>query len=287
MTSWIPLGEMQLLPLSGGRLRIDGGNMFGVVPRMLWQRVAVPDEEHRIQVETNCLVVRTPSSLGLIDTGYGSKAPEKIRRRYAMQPGAPLVRNLRDHDIVPEDIDWVILTHLHFDHAGGCTYRDKNHRLRPTFCRARHYVQRVEWDDGVGDVPELEGSYFKDDFLPLAETGLLQWVNCQSEVEPGVTVSLTGGHTRGHQMVKLKSQGETAIYAADLCPTVAHLQTFWTLAYDQFPLIVRRLKPSLVRDIVEHRRLMLFSHDPDVAAARLAMDESGKLRADPIMRLPH
>ena len=285
MTSWIPLGEMQLLPVSGGRLWIDGGNMFGVVPRMLWQRVAAPDEEHRILVETNCVVVRTPTSLGLIDCGYGSKAPDKIRRRYAMEEGAPLVRNLKAHQIAPDDIDWVILTHLHFDHAGGCTYRDKNHRLRPTFSRARHYVQRVEWDDGVGDVPELAGSYFQDDFLPLAETGLLQWVNCQSEVEPGVTVSLTGGHTRGHQMVKLKSEGKSAIYAADLCPTVAHLQTFWTLAYDQFPLIVRRLKPSLIRDIVDHERLMLFSHDPNVAAARLIIDAAGQLQADPVTSL--
>ncbi|EMI21226.1 beta-lactamase domain-containing protein [Rhodopirellula maiorica SM1] len=282
MTSWIPLGEMQLLPISGGRLRIDGGNMFGVVPRMLWQQVAVPDEEHRIRVETNCLLVRTTTSLGLIDCGYGSKAAEKIRRRLAMEPDAPLVRNLQSHRITPEDIDWVILTHLHFDHAGGCTYRDENHRLQPTFHRARHYVQQVEWDDGVGNVPELAGSYFQDDFLPLAEAGLLQWVNCKSEIEPGITVSLTGGHTRGHQMVKLKSQGETAIYPADLCPMVAHLQTFWTLAYDQFPLIVRRLKPSLIRDIVEHDRLMLFSHDPDIAAARLRVDAGGRLGAEPV-----
>ncbi|GAA5505796.1 MBL fold metallo-hydrolase [Novipirellula caenicola] len=287
MTSWIPLGAMQLLPVSGGTLRIDGGNMFGVVPRLLWEQVAAPDEQHRIRVETNCLVVRTPNSLGLIDCGYGSKAPEKIRRRYAMQPGAPLVRNLRDHDIAPEQLDWVILTHLHFDHAGGCTYRDENHRLQPTFHRARHYVQRVEWEDGVGDVPELAGSYFKDDFVPLAEADLLQCVDSKFDIEPGVTMSLTGGHTRGHQMVKLKSQGETAIYPADLFPMMPHLQTFWTLAYDQFPMIVRRLKPSLIRDIIGHQRLMLFSHDPDVAAARLVMDESGKLRADPIMPLPH
>ena len=201
----------------------------------------------------------------------------------AMEPGAPLVRNLQTHNIEPENIDWVILTHLHFDHAGGCTYRDQNHQLRPTFSRARHYVQRVEWDDGVGNVPELAGSYFQDDFLPLAEAGLLQWVNCKSDLQPGVTVSLTGGHTRGHQMVKLKSEGESAIFPADLCPTVAHLQTFWTLAYDQFPLIVRRLKPSLIGDIVKHQRLILFSHDPHITAARLSVDAAGQVQANPVV----
>ena len=116
--------------MSGGRLRIDGGNMFGVIPRVLWERKSPPDDQHRIRLETNCILVHTPDSLGLIDTGYGGKAPTKHRLRYALEDGAPLARNLAAVGVTPDEIDWVVLTHLHFDHAGGATLRDEDGHLR-------------------------------------------------------------------------------------------------------------------------------------------------------------
>ncbi len=277
MSAWIRLGEIELLPVSGGRLWIDGGNMFGVIPRMLWQQVAVPDEQHRILVETNCVLVRTGTSLGLIDTGYGSKAAEKIRNRYSMEPGLPLLRNLARCGVAPEDIDWLILSHLHFDHAGGATYRDPTGQLRPTFPRARHFVQQREWDDATGELPELAGAYFLDDFVPLLDAGQLERVEDAAEIVPGVSVALTGGHTRGHQMVVLHSEDSWAVYPGDLVPTAAHLETFWTLAYDQFPLTVRRLKPEIIHDIVSQHRIILFSHDPSTPAGLLNHAVDGKL----------
>ncbi len=134
--------------------------MFGVVPRVLWERKSPPDDQHRIQLDTNCVVVQSGNSLGLIDTGYGGKATAKFRLRHALDEGAPLARNLAAVGIAPNEFDWVILTHLHFDHAGGATFRDEEGRLRPMFPRARHFVQRIEWDDAMPDFPNWPAPTF-------------------------------------------------------------------------------------------------------------------------------
>lgn len=280
MTGPISIGDFQLTIVSGGRVSMDGGNMFGVVPRVLWERQAPPDDHHRVLMDTNCVLVRTPDSLGLIDTGYGGKAPPKFRQRFSLEDGSPIVRNLAVHGVAPEQINWVILTHLHFDHAGGCTYRDENGRLRPTFPRARHFVQRIEWDDATADLPELAGSYFSEDFTPLNDAGLLEFVDGPAEIIPGITARLTGGHTRGHQMVLLESGGVSAVCPADICPTTAHLPTFWAPAYDQFPLTVRRVKPGILQDIADHDRVVQFSHDLRISAARLSRDTTGEMTVE-------
>jgi glyoxylase-like metal-dependent hydrolase (beta-lactamase superfamily II) len=278
----LSVGDIRLTIISGGRLWIDGGNMFGVIPRVLWERKAPPDDQNRIQLDTNCVVVRTPRSLGLIDTGYGGKATAKMRQRHALDEGTPLARNLAAAGISPNEIDWVILTHLHFDHAGGATIRDDDGRLRPMFPRARHFVQRLEWEDASAGLPELAGAYPLDDFEPLKKAGLMELMDGDTEVVPGISTELTGGHTRGHQIVRIESGRESAVCLADICPTTAHLPTFWTMAYDQFPLTVRRKKPVILGDIVESRCVALFSHDPQIGAARLSCDSSGEWSAAPI-----
>ena len=275
MSTHVSLGDFEVTIVSGGRLWIDGGNMFGVIPRMMWQRVAPPDDQHRILLETNCVLVRTPNSIGLIDTGYGGKSLQKIRERYSLEDGAPLPRNLAARGVAPDDIDWVILTHLHFDHAGGLTFRAADGRLQLTFPRARHFVQRNEWEDATGNLPELAGAYFPDDFALLEEAGLLELLDGLAEPVPGITTRLTGGHTRGHQIVMLESGDESAVCLGDICPTTAHLGIFWTLAYDQFPLAVRRAKPAIMNDIGTHDRLVLFSHDPNTPSARISAASNG------------
>lgn len=276
MNEQLSVGEFRLRFVSGGRLRIDGGNMFGVIPRLLWERESPPDEQHRIPLETNCVLVQTPSSLGLIDTGYGSKTAEKFRQRHALENGEPLVRNLEAIGFSPDQIEWVVLTHLHFDHAGGATRREESGDVCSTFPRARYFVQRAEWDDAISGLPELAGAYHLDDFVPLEKAGLLHVMEGDAEIVPGVFVQLTGGHTRGHQIVRIESAGESAVCLADMCPTTAHLRTFWTMAYDQFPLDIRRKKPSILNDIADNQRLALFSHDPDVVGARLKRESANE-----------
>jgi glyoxylase-like metal-dependent hydrolase (beta-lactamase superfamily II) len=281
MKAPISIGGIQLTIVSGGRLRIDGGNMFGVIPRVLWERESPPDNQHRILLDTNCVLVRRANSLGLVDTGYGSKGSAKLRQRHALEEGPPLERSLAALGLAPHEFDWVILTHLHFDHAGGATHHQYG-RMLPTFRRARHFVQRAEWDDAVSGLPELAGSYYPDDFTLIEEAGLLELVDGDAEVAPGVTVQLTGGHTRGHQIVRFESADDSAVCLGDICPTIAHLRTFWTMAYDQFPLTVRRKKPLILNDVADHHRIALFAHDPHSAAARLLRDSENQWSATPL-----
>jgi glyoxylase-like metal-dependent hydrolase (beta-lactamase superfamily II) len=283
MKASIFIGDIRLTFISGGRLWIDGGNMFGVIPRVLWERKSPPDEQNRIQLDTNCVLVHTPKSLGLVDTGYGGKATAKFRLRHALEEGAPLTRNLGAVGVRTDEIDWVILTHLHFDHAGGAIARDDIGRLSPTFPRARYIVQKAEWDDATANLPELAGSYFLDDFAPLVKAGQLDLVDGDAQVAPGVTTELTGGHTRGHQIVRIESRAESAICPGDLCPTTAHLPTFWTMAYDQFPLEVRRKKPIILEEIAAQHRIALFSHDRLIPAARLSLEPDNEWRVVPVV----
>lgn len=282
MTSNIKVGDIQITFVSGGKLWIDGGNMFGVIPRVMWEQKSPPDQQHRIPLDTNCMLVRTPQSLGLIDTGYGAKTHAKHRQRYSLDDGQSLVRNLAAIGVSSADIDWVVLTHLHFDHAGGATFRDNGGQLRPTFPRARHFVQRTEWEDATAQLPELAGAYFPDDFAPLENSGLIELIDGNVEIRPGITAQRTGGHTRGHQIVRIESAGASAVCLADMCPTIAHLPVFWTMAYDQFPLEVRRVKPGILNDIAEHERIALFSHDPRMLAARISKKHDAEWIVTPL-----
>src|SRR5207248_610662 len=172
----------------------------------------------------------------------------------------------------PEQIDVVILTHLHFDHAGGCTYLNESGELRPAFPLARHVVQRREWEDAAGRLPELRGAYFERDFLPLQDAGLIDFVDGDAQIAPGVSVRLAPGHTRGHQLVLIESAGATAMYPCDLCPTFAHLRTFWTMSYDQNLLEVRRVKPVWIGRAADEGWLMISAHDTQTRAAYIRRD---------------
>lgn len=275
------LGPYTVDVVAGGTMHIDGGNMFGVVPKSLWSRERTPDERNRIACCCNCLLIRgevdgQPRTV-LVDTGNGGKSSEKMRSFTNMQPGNPILESLDAVGVSPESIDNVILTHLHNDHAGGATKLDEDGVTVPAFPNARHVTQRHEWDDATGRRPELAGMYFEDDFVPLGEAGLVDLVDGETEVLPGLRVVPTGGHTPGHQMVVIEgSKGDAwpkAIYACDLCPTASHLHTSWCLAYDQHLRETRRVKPEVLGDLADHGGLLLFAHDPERYAVTLRRDE--------------
>lgn len=266
------LGDLQLESVSGGRLWLDGGAMFGIVPKVRWQTQCKPDERNRIALNTNCLLVRTAGGNVLIDTGYGSRCDAREREHSSLEEGHPLVTHLDEIEMAPGDIDGVILSHLHFDHAGGCVSYDSLQRLHPTFPKARYVIQQREWEDAAGDLPELARSYNKQDFLAIQEFGQLQLVDGDAAPFPGVSVRLTGGHTRGHQVIIVESGGERAIYLGDLCPTTAHLKRFWTMSYDMYPFELRRIKPVVLGEIADSGWLAVFDHDPEIKAAYLRRD---------------
>jgi glyoxylase-like metal-dependent hydrolase (beta-lactamase superfamily II) len=268
------LGNFQLTTISGGRYWIDGGTMFGVVPRKLWARVFPPDDQNRIAQATNCVLVQTGDQNVLIDTGYGSKLDEKQRRIFDAEAGDPLIESLHAQGLSAEQIDVVVLSHLHFDHAGGATQRHDG-RLKPTFPQARYVVQRREWVNATAEYPELRGAYPPENLLPLSslkDSGRLQFIDGDGAILPGIRTQVTGGHTEGHQAIFIESGGEAAVFLGDLCPSSRHLPTLWNMAYDVDTLQTRRTKPALLGQIADNGWWALLDHDPDAAAIRIQRD---------------
>jgi glyoxylase-like metal-dependent hydrolase (beta-lactamase superfamily II) len=266
------LGNWQLDSVNGGMFHLDGGVMFGVVPRTLWKNVAAPDELNRIQCANNCVLARDGTHTLLIDTGYGGKFSPLDRRFYNMEEGEPLLAGLAALGVAPDDVDTVVLSHLHFDHVCGATRFDAAGKRVPIFARARHLVGRAEWEDATGAIPELESAYPIADILPLYEAGLMMVVEDAQELVPGLRGHVTGGHTRGHMALLFESGGQTAAYLGDICPSTAHLRRMWHLAYDTYPMETRRRKPELLGRAADEGWWILWNHDPRVTVSRVARD---------------
>lgn len=266
------LGKWRLDSVCGGTFRLDGGAMFGIVPKPLWERLQPADQRNRIRMRANCVLARDGRHTVLIDTGYGGKHSPRDVEINALEPGEPLLENLARLDVAAGDVDLVVLSHLHFDHVGGASRRDASGRLVTTFPRAKYFVQRGEWHDATSGVAELRGSYLTDDLEPLEACGRLTLIEGDVELIDGLSTIATGGHTRGHQAIVLESQGQKAIYPADLCPMTAHVHRLWCMGYDLFPLETRRRKPLVLGQAADEDWLVLWDHDPDVVASRLARD---------------
>lgn len=278
-------GAWQLDTVSGGKLRLDGGAMFGVVPKPLWEKKQPADERNRIRMATNCLLARDGKHTIVIDTGPGGKHTPRERDFLALEPGEPLLESLEALGVSAESVDLVVLTHLHFDHAGGATHLEENGRVVPTFPNARYVVQRAEWQDATGGAAELRGSYPPENFVPLEEAGQLTLIEGDVEIVPGLRSLVTPGHTRGHQSLLLESEGRTAIYVGDLCPMTAHVRSHWCMAYDTQLLETRRRKPEVLGRAADGDWLVLWDHDPDWAACRLRREKQEFAVVDPLARL--
>jgi glyoxylase-like metal-dependent hydrolase (beta-lactamase superfamily II) len=268
------LGAFQLSTISGGRFRTDGGGMFGVVPKPLWSKTVEVDERNTIPQDTTCLLVEGEGRRVLIDTGYGPKIGEKQRRIISSEPGDPLARSLEARGLTRDDIDTVILSHLHFDHAGGGVSQTDDGQLVPAFRNAEYVVQRREWEIATARHPELLPAYPLENILPLEDSGRLRFIDGDVEILPGIRSVVTGGHTEAHMMVVIESQGKKAAFLADICPTWRHLPMLWCMAYDVNVLQTRRIKPRILGTIADEGWLAISDHDPDHAAAYLRRHEN-------------
>jgi glyoxylase-like metal-dependent hydrolase (beta-lactamase superfamily II) len=266
------LGRFRLHALEAGLQRLDGGAMFGVVPKALWERRIPADERNRIPLGLRCLLVETPDALVLIDTGVGNKESEKFLAIYGIEnAGTPtrLEDGLRAAGFTPDDVDIVIDTHLHFDHAGGNTFRDAEGEVRLTFPRARYVVQRGEWEYAHWNNERVRASYLPDNFDPVERAGRFDFVEGAAEIIPGIRVIPTPGHTPHHQSVIIASEGETACFLADLIPTAAHLPLPWIMGYDVEPLVTLESKRAVLEQARREDWLLVFEHDPTLAWGRL------------------
>jgi glyoxylase-like metal-dependent hydrolase (beta-lactamase superfamily II) len=281
-TMSMQLGQWRLDSIRGGDLWLDGGVVFGVVPKTLWAKVMPPDENNRIRISTNCVLARNGQHTVLIDTGYGSKFPPLDRRFYGLESGNPVLESLAAHRVAPDDVDLVVFSHLHFDHAGGATWLDDRRTLMPTFPRARHIIGRLEWEDATSGAPELQTAYNMDNLAPLANAGLVELIEGNAEIVPGLRARHTGGHTRGHLALVFESEGQTALLIGDVCASSAHLHPMWNLSYDTFPLDTRRVKPQLLADAARGNWWVIWPHDPQVAVARIEIHpKRGFIMVDP------
>ena len=259
------LGDLELVSLSDGAFALDGGAMFGVVPKSLWERRAPADARNRIRLAMRPLVVRGARTM-IIDAGIGDKMPPKLVDIYGLERERHLDHALAEAGLGVEDIDLVLATHLHFDHAGGFTVRDGRGVLRPRFPRAQYVVRRGEWNDAMAPTERTRASYLAENFAPLAELGVLQLVDEDATIMPGVRVRRTGGHTRHHQMVVIESGSRTAVFAADIIPTTAHVPDAWVMGYDLYPVDTYEQKQTFVPEAIAREYLVFFEHDPVVAA---------------------
>jgi glyoxylase-like metal-dependent hydrolase (beta-lactamase superfamily II) len=276
----IRLGSLEIVPLLDGYFALDGGAMFGVVPKPLWERAAPADSRNRIRLAMRPVLVAGPETL-IIDAGAGDKLDAKLSGIYALDRARSLDHSLREAGIGPDDVGIALASHLHFDHAGGFTVRRADGRAAPRFTRARHVARRTEWEDARAPHERNRASYFDENFVPLQEAGLLTLMDDDGEVMPGVRVRRTGGHTRGHQIVMIESAGRTAVFAADLLPTAAHVPLPWIMGYDLYPMETLDFKRAFLREAVAGEYLILFEHDPEIAAGYLR-ERDGRIEVEKV-----
>lgn len=265
------IGEAEVFSLTDGTFRLDGGAMFGTVPRVLWEKVAPPDEENRIRLRINPLLIKLGGKNVLIDTGMWDRGGEKFEQMYALERDETVFRGLRDAGVEPDDVDIVINTHLHFDHCG----RNTGLTGEPTFPNARYVVQKQEWQDALHTHERSRASYIPDTFLPIHEAGLFDFVDGETELLPGLSVLPLPGHNLGQQGVVLRSGGQTLVYTADLVPTTAHAPYPYVMGYDLYPVTCLEQRKKYLPQWFEQGAIICTPHDPEVAFAKLHETKRG------------
>lgn len=270
-------GDWTIHAIQAGGQQLDGGAMFGVVPKTLWSRRLAADEMNRIPMGMRCLLIEHADELVLIDTGSGNKETPKFHSIYAIEnEGADgrtaLEDGIRAAGFKPEDVTLVINTHLHFDHAGGNTYRNAEGHIAASFPNARYTVQRGEMDWATNTNERTAASYFAANWNAIVEAGRMQLTEGSTDILPGISVHLTPGHTPYHQSVMLRSGGETACFLGDVCPTTHHLPLPWIMGYDVEPLVTLESKRELLKRALDEQWMLIFEHDAHHGWGRVQND---------------
>lgn len=274
------LGDLEFHILSDGGVRLDGGAMFGVIPRPLWEKKIAPDERNRVRIAMNCLLIRSGGKCLLVETGAGEKFDAKRRDIFGIEGAPRLPDRLAERNVPPEQIDYVINTHLHFDHCGWNT-RVVEGRVVPTFPNARYIVQKGELEHAKRPNERDRSSYLTENVGPVEASGQWWLLEGEREIAPGVEVFRAPGHTADMQCVILRGGGKAAFLFADLVPTTAHLPPAWIMGYDSYPLTTLDNKKKWISEVARQGWLALFGHDPVTPAAYLH-ERDGQYVAEPV-----
>jgi methylmalonyl-CoA epimerase len=276
------LGDFELVTLCDGFFGLDGGAMFGVVPRTLWEKRLPPDDSNRIPLSMRPLIVRSGKTTLLIDAGLGDKMDAKSAQIYKLDRRYHLDHSLAEAGLAADDIDLVVASHLHFDHVGGFTALDNNGKLVPRFPKAKYIAHRAEWEDATHPHERNRASYLQENFVPLKDAGVLTLVDNNTEIIPGVKYRRSGGHTPNHQVLMIQSGGRTAVFTADMYPTSIHVPDPWVMGYDLYPMDTLGFKRAFAREAIEREYLLFFEHDPSMAAGYLR-EKDGKRFVDRVI----
>jgi glyoxylase-like metal-dependent hydrolase (beta-lactamase superfamily II) len=263
------LGEIEVFSFVENRMRLDGGAMFGVIPKKLWTREVPADGENLVELDLNLLLVKSAGKCLLVDTGFGDVATERERKIYGLTSPSRLLDSISACGVKPEDIGTVVFSHLHFDHSGGGLQRDSDGRPGTRFRRARYLAQRREWQEATHPNERTLATYVPEYMQAYEASGQVDLLDGETEIAPGVTVRPTGGHTAGHQAVLVKGGGRTLGYFADILPTRVHLKTAWVPAVDTHPLESLSVKKEILKACVEDSTWLAFDHDTELKVAQV------------------
>ncbi|MCB1059074.1 MAG: MBL fold metallo-hydrolase [Calditrichaeota bacterium] len=268
----------EIIPLHVGDFKLDGGAMFGVVPKPLWEKQCPADARNRIDMTARALLLKTPQRTIVVDAGIGQKDDDKFREIFDITfPHGGIVESLSQHGVSPEQVTDVIYTHLHFDHAGGTTVM-KDGIAVPLFPNARHYVQSAQYHHGRSRNPRDRASYIDMNYEPVRSAGLLEFLEGDTELFPGLHLDLTSGHTPALQMIRISDGKQTMFYPSDLIPMAAHVPLPYIMGYDLFPLTTLNDKEHWLGKAAREGWLIVLEHDPKIEAMKVQFDEKGRIR---------
>jgi len=275
------VGNVEVYIVSDGSFRMDGGAVFGLVPKVLWEKIITPDELNRVPMSLNCLLIISEGKRILVDTGMGDKLSPKEREIFALYGERRLLKSLGELGFSPEDIDIVINTHLHSDHCGGNTIALEG-EIVPTFPKAEYWIQRLEWADAAFPNERTRATYLAQNFVPLWERGKVRLLYGDTKVTSEVRCIVTRGHTRAHQSILIESQGEKALFLGDLAPWAINMERLaWIPAFDVEPLETIETRRKVQQWAAEEGAILFFEHDPFFPAGRLIV-ENGRYVVKPV-----
>ncbi len=268
------IGKYKLKTVVSGKIGLDGGAMFGIIPKPLWEKTNPADEQNRVTLATRNLLLISDDKKILIDSGMGNKWDDKSKNIYRIDPEISLEKSLELNGLKPDDLTDVILTHLHFDHTGGST-KIENDKIIPSFPNARYFVQKKNFEWGMNPSDRDRGSYIKENFEPLAKEGVLNFIDGEKDFDENISFKVINGHTIGQQMIKISDSSKTLLYCCDLIPFVSQIRIPYIMGYDIQPLVTVEEKKKYLKLAADKNWILYFGHDPDFALATVKHSEKG------------
>ena len=271
------IGSWKVFALETGMFSLDGGAMMGSVPKVLWSKVNPPDELNRIKLAMRCMLLDDGENIILVETGMGNKVSDKFKDMFNIdQSQNPLSDTLGKYGYIPESITHILLTHLHFDHAGGAVKRLSNGDFSPTFPNAKYYISKENWEAGLNPSPRDKASYLKENYEVLKKEGVLEIIPSNSEIINGVSTYVVNGHTYGQQLIKISDEGKTVIFCSDLVPLKSHLKLPWIMGYDLNAVLTLEEKQKFFKLASDNKWILFFYHDPETVAVTIK-EKNGKI----------